>query len=180
MTNYHLRARDIMQTDIATILPDLSVQDAAVLMRHNGVRSLIVEKDTDDDAYGIVTYADIVTKVLAFGFDPAEVSVAEVMTKPLVVVNPSLKLDLVARLFAKHNIGHAPVLDNHKLVGVVSMTDLVVEGIPDPAEARLALPTRRMRSLPAPTVKAPAAAKPTGRAGRAKTKSKARARHASN
>ena len=132
MANYNLRVRDIMQTDVATILPELTVQDAATLMRHNGVRSLIVEKDSEDDAYGLITYADIVTKVLAHGFDPAEVRVDEVMTKPLIVVNPSLKVEMVARLFAQHRVGHAPVLDDHRLVGIVSMTDLVVEVITEP------------------------------------------------
>lgn len=168
MVHYHLRARDIMQTDIATILPDLTVQDAAVLMRHHGVRSLIVEKDTDDDAYGIITFVDIVSKVLAYGFDPAEISVAEVMTKPLVVLNPSLKADLIAKLFAKNKIGHAPVIENHKLVGMVSMTDLIVEVIPDPANVRLALPERKIRSLPAP--KATPAKKSTKRPQKAKAR----------
>lgn len=133
MTNYHLTARDIMQTEIATILPELTVQDAAALMRHHGVRSLIVEKDSDDDAYGLITFADIVSKVLANGFDPAEVRVDAVMTKPLIVVNPSLKVELIARLFANHRIGHAPVIENHTLIGIVSMTDLVVEVISEPA-----------------------------------------------
>ena len=133
MTNYHLTARDIMQTEIATILPELTVQDAAALMRHNGVRSLVVEKDAEDDAYGLITFADIVSKVLARGFDPAEVRVDEVMTKPLIVVNPSLKVELIARLFANHRIGLAPVLENHQLIGIVSMTDLVVEVINEPA-----------------------------------------------
>lgn len=131
MSNYSLRARDIMHTDMATILPELTVQDAAMLMRHHGTRSLIVEKETDDDAYGIVTYADIVDKVLAYGFDPAEVRVDEIMTKPLIVVNPSLKVEMIARLFAHNNIGHAPVIEDHKLVGMVSMTDLITEVIPD-------------------------------------------------
>ncbi len=133
MANYHLRARDIMQTEVATVLPELTVQDAAALMRHNGVRSLVVEKDTEDDAYGLITYADIVTKVLAQGFDPAEIRVDEIMTKPLIVVNPSLRVEMVARLFAQHKVGHAPVIEDHKLVGIVSMTDLVVEVITEPA-----------------------------------------------
>jgi CBS domain-containing protein len=133
MTNYDLRARDIMQTEIATVLPELTVQDAAALMRHHGVRSLIVEKETDDDAYGLVTYADIVTKVLAYGFDPADVRVDDIMTKPLIVVNPSLKVEMIARLFAHHHIGHAPVIEDHQLVGIVSMTDLIVEVISEPA-----------------------------------------------
>lgn len=133
MANYHLCARDIMQTEVATVLPELSVQDAAALMRHHGVRSLVVEKDSDDDAYGLITYADIVTKVLAHGFDPAEIRVDEIMTKPLIVVNASLKVELIARLFAHHRVGHAPVIEDHKLVGIVSMTDLVVEVITEPA-----------------------------------------------
>jgi CBS domain-containing protein len=132
MANYNLRARDIMQTDVATILPELTVQDAAALMRHHGVRSLIVEKESDDDAYGIVTYADIVDKVLAYGFEPAEVRVDEVMTKPLITVNPSLKVEMIARLFAHSNIGHVPVIEDHRLVGIVSMTDLITEVITEP------------------------------------------------
>src|SRR5512144_1066445 len=107
MANYNLPARDIMQVDLATVLPELTVQDAAALMRHHGVRSLIVEKESDDDAYGLITYADIVSKVLAQGFDPAEVRVDEVMTKPLIVLNPSLKVEMIARLFSQHHIGHA-------------------------------------------------------------------------
>ena len=133
MANYHLCARDIMQTEVATVLAELSVQDAAALMRHQGVRSLVVEKDSDDDAYGLITYADIVTKVLAHGFDPAEIRVDEVMTKPLIVVNASLKVEMIARLFAHHRVGHAPVIEDHRLVGIVSMTDLVVEVITEPA-----------------------------------------------
>lgn len=129
MANYQLSAKDIMQVHVATILPDLTVRDAAYVMKTNGVRSLIVEKEGDDDAYGIITYSDIVGKVLAFGFDPAEVTVAEIMTKPLVVLNPSLKVEMVARLFVNSNIGHAPVIEDHNLVGVVSMTDLIVEVI---------------------------------------------------
>jgi CBS domain-containing protein len=132
MANYHLCARDIMQTEVATVLPELSVQDAAALMRSQGVRSLVVEKDSDDDAYGLITYADIVTKVLAQGFDPAEIRVDEVMTKPLIVVNPSLKVEMIARLFARFKVGHAPVIEDHRLVGIVSMTDLVVEVITEP------------------------------------------------
>jgi CBS domain-containing protein len=132
MANYNLCARDIMQTEVATVLAELSVQDAAALMRHQGVRSLVVEKEADDDAYGLITYADIVTKVLAHGFDPAEVRVDEVMTKPLIVVNASMKVEMIARLFAHHKVGHAPVIEDHRLVGIVSMTDLVVEVITEP------------------------------------------------
>ncbi|MBI3360418.1 MAG: CBS domain-containing protein [Chloroflexi bacterium] len=129
MANYDLRAKDIMQTEIASVPPETTVQDAAIRMKREGVRSLIVERADPDDAYGIVTYSDIVAKVLAWGMEPAEVTVEEIMIKPLVVVNPNLKVEHIARLFAQTGIGHAPVISEHKLVGVISKTDLIVEVI---------------------------------------------------
>ena len=133
MANYHLKAQDLMQTEVVTILSDLSVADAALMMKHHGIRSLIVEKDSDDDAYGLISYSDIVGKVLAYGLDPAEVTVAEVMTKPLVVINSTLSVQNIAALFARTGIGHAPVIADHKLLGIISKTDLVVEvvAVPD-------------------------------------------------
>ena len=127
MANYHLRARDIMQVEIAAVPPETTVRQAAIRMKREGVRSLIVERADPDDAWGIVTYSDIVAKVLAWGMDPAEVTVEEIMIKPLVVVNPNLKVEYIARLFAQTGIGHAPVISEHKLVGVISKTDLIVE-----------------------------------------------------
>src|SRR3990172_1080581 len=121
-----------MQTDIARVLRELTVRDAAALMRQQGVRSLIVEKESEDDAYGIITYADIVNKVLALGMEPAEVRVDEIMTKPLIVVNPTWKVETVAQLFANNNIGHAPVIEDNKIIGMVSMTDLITEVITEP------------------------------------------------
>ncbi len=118
-----------MQVEVASVPPETTVQAAALRMKREGVRSLIVERSGPDDPYGIVTYSDIVSKVLALGMDPAEVSVEEIMVKPLVVVNPSLKVEHVARLFAQSGIGHAPVISGHRLVGVISKTDLIVEVI---------------------------------------------------
>jgi CBS domain-containing protein len=127
MANYDLRARDIMQVEIASVPPETTVLQAALRMKREGVRSLIVERANPDDAFGIVTYSDIVSKVLAWGMEPGEVTVEEIMVKPLVVVNPNLKVEHVARLFAQTGIGHAPVISEHRLVGVISKTDLIVE-----------------------------------------------------
>lgn len=133
MANYDLRARDIMQVEIATILGDLSVADAVRQMRIEGVRSLIVERRDRSDPYAIVTYSDIVSKVLAEGKDPEHVTVDSIMTKPLITIPPDMKVEFIARLFRQHGIGHAPVLECGELLGMVSMTDLITEII---AESR--------------------------------------------
>ncbi len=133
MANYDLCARDIMQVEVATILGDLSVADAVRQMRIEGVRSLIVERRDRSDPYAIITYSDIVGKVLAEGKDPEHVTVDSIMTKPLITIPPDMKVEFIARLFRQHGIGHAPVLECGELLGIVSMTDLVTEII---AESR--------------------------------------------
>lgn len=131
MANYTLQARDIMQVEVATILGDMTVSEAASLMRMEGVRSLLVEPRSPEDALGIVTYSDIVHKVLADGRDPDTVEIDGIMTKPLISLEPDLKVQEIARLFKKSRIGHAPVIEADKVVGIVSLTDLVTEVITD-------------------------------------------------
>lgn len=134
MANYHLRAGDIMQVEIATILGDLSVAEAARQMLYEGVRSLIVEPRSPTDPYAIITYSDIVNRVLAHKQDPAQITVDAVMTKPLITVPTSMPVEYIARLFREYRIGHVPVTDSGKLVGIVSMTDLVTEIIAETDE----------------------------------------------
>lgn len=118
-------ARDIMTTEVVTISGTATVADAVRKMKACNVRSLIVERSTDEDAYGILTQRDVVYKVVAKGLDPARVEVAEIMTKPLVVVNPSLNVQHVARLLANTGLGRAPVIGEHRLMGVVTLSDIV-------------------------------------------------------
>jgi CBS domain-containing protein len=133
MGNYHLRARDIMHTEVASILDDGTIEEAASLMRLEGVRSLIVVPHHSDDSYGIITYADIISKVLAEGRDPGRVRVDEVMTKPAITIPPGMEVKHIARLFRQTRIGHVPIVDGNKLLGIVSMTDLITEVINEPA-----------------------------------------------
>ena len=94
------------------------------MMKQKQQRDLVVEPRSKEDAYGIVTEADIVYKVAAFGKDPNEVQVHEIMTKPCIVVNPDLSVEHVARLFSNHHLRRAPVIKG-ELLGVVSVTDIM-------------------------------------------------------
>lgn len=129
VAKYDLCARDVMQVEIATILGDATVSSAAATMRLEGVRSLIIVPRHDSDPYAIITYSDIVHKVLSEGRDPDQVLVHEIMTKPVVTVPPEMKVEYIARLFRQMGIGHVPVMDCGNLVGIVSMTDLITEVI---------------------------------------------------
>jgi CBS domain-containing protein len=131
--NYHLTAGDIMQTEVETILGDLTVQEAATLMRFAGTRSLLVIPRQEGHPYGIVSYSDIVYRVIAEGKDPRRTRIDEITTTPALAVRPDDNVQKISSLFRKHGIGHAPVVDEHgKLIGIISMTDLVTEVITEP------------------------------------------------
>jgi CBS domain-containing protein len=123
------RAKDIMTKDVVTVDGSTTVADAVKLMKEKGVRALIVDRRGEDDAYGIVTQRDVVYRVVAERRDPKMVKVHEIMTKPLVVVNPDLDVVYVARLMAQQKLSRAPVLAEHKLQGVISVTDIINKGM---------------------------------------------------
>ena len=118
-------AKDIMTTQVVTIDGNDTVAAAVAKMKQEGTRSLIVERRDESDAYGIVTYRDVAYQVVAAGKDPNEVRVHEIMSKPLVVVNPDLDVKYVARLFANMGLSRAPVIAEHTLSGIVSVSDIV-------------------------------------------------------
>ena len=122
---YALRAQDIMTPAPEVISSKGTAADAIHTMRAKHIRSLIVDRDDETDAYGIITYSDLVNKVFAQKLDPAKVPIAEITSKPLIVINPNLRVEYVAQLFAKAHVSHAPVFSEHKLIGVISKTDLV-------------------------------------------------------
>lgn len=121
-----MKASEIMTQDVVTIRGSATVADAVTLMKDKKLRSLVVDRRTDDDAYGIVTETDIVYKVAAFGIDPKTVRVYEIMTKPCIVVNPDLEVEYVARLFANTRIRRAPVIKD-SLLGVISISDILTK-----------------------------------------------------
>jgi CBS domain-containing protein len=119
-----MKAVDIMTKEVITIRGSATVAQAVSLMKEKGLRALIVERRHDQDAYGIVTETDIVYKVAAFGKNPKNVRVYEIMTKPCIVINPNLGVEYVARLFANTGIRRAPVITD-KLLGIISVTDIL-------------------------------------------------------
>jgi CBS domain-containing protein len=119
-----MKASDIMTREVVTIRGSATVADAINLMKQKGLRALIVDRRTDEDAYGIVTETDIVYKVAAYGKDPKTLRVYEIMTKPCIVVNPELAVEYVARLFANTGIRRAPVIKGD-LLGIISVSDIL-------------------------------------------------------
>ncbi|BAZ10004.1 hypothetical protein NIES4071_18180 [Calothrix sp. NIES-4071] len=119
-----LRAADIMTHDVATVRSSATVSEAVKLMKARDWRALIVERRHPQDAYGIITNSDIISKVVAYGKNPSKVRVYEIMTKPCITVNPDLGVEYVARLFADNHLLQAPVIQG-ELIGIVSASDII-------------------------------------------------------
>ena len=119
-----MKAEQIMTKDVVTIRGSATVAEAVQKMKEKGLRALIVEPRNETDPYGMVTETDIVYKVAAYGHDPKQMRVYEIMTKPCVVVNPELGVEYVARLFAQTRIRRAPVIKGG-LLGIISVSDIL-------------------------------------------------------
>jgi CBS domain-containing protein len=119
-----LTAKEIMTTEVITVKESAWVAEAIGLMKRNNIHTLVVEPNGPDDAYGIISEADIAYKVIAPAKDPKAMTVGDIMTKPCIVVNPDLGVEYVARLFANTHIHKAPVIQE-ELLGIVSTTDIV-------------------------------------------------------
>ena len=119
-----MKAEEIMTKNVITIKGSATVAEAVKLMKENKLRSLIVERRTEIDPYGMITETDIIYKVAAYGKDPQQMRVYEIMSKPCITVNPDLGVEYVARLFANTRIRRAPVIKG-SLLGIISVSDIL-------------------------------------------------------
>lgn len=124
-----VRVRDVMRHDIDIISGMTTIRDALLQMEHIKNKMLIVDKRHDDDEYGVVLISDIAHHVLSQNKSPDRVNVYEIMTKPIVSVDAAMDIRYCSRLFERLKLSRAPVMDNGKLVGVVSLTRMVLHGI---------------------------------------------------
>jgi CBS domain-containing protein len=119
-----LRAIDLMTSNAAKIRATATVAEAVQQMKEHACRSLIVDRENEQDSYGILTETDILYKGVALGKNLETTLVAEIMTKPCIVVDPAATVEEVAQLFAEHRLLRAPVIQDQQ-VGMISVSELL-------------------------------------------------------
>ena len=110
-------------TDVASITPDATVLDAANLMNQRRIGALCVVKG--GDLVGVFTERDILNRVISAGLDPARTKVVDVMTTSVITCGFKGRTDDCAAVMSHKHIRHLPVVDDGKLVGMVSTGDLM-------------------------------------------------------
>ena len=123
--------RDCMKTDVTEVDGRMDVLSAMKVMKKVGATSLIVKRRDEADEYGMLLFSDIAKKVIGADKAPERVNVHEIMAKPVITVRPDMHIRYCARLFENFGIGHAPVEEDGKIVGIVSYYRLVLYGLKD-------------------------------------------------
>ena len=130
---YFMKSRDKRQTPLNEIFekgeaihsvgPDTPVTECVRLMTAGKIGALIVMDG--DRLIGIFTERDALNKVLAGGRDPRNTKVSEVMTTNVKLTHPNDGVDACLRLMTDKRIRHLPVMENDKIIGLISIGDLV-------------------------------------------------------
>ena len=124
-----VRVRDVMKPDFDMVDGMLTVNDALKEMSNVETKCLVVNKRSDNDEYGLVLISDIAKQVLAKDRSPERVNIYEIMSKPVLTVDPDMDIRYCARLFETFNLSRSPVIEDGLVVGIVSFTDMVIKGL---------------------------------------------------
>ena len=113
--------KDIMTRKVRTIGSDASIKEAAKAMVRWEIGALVIMAGSKP--VGIITEGDI-SRSVARGHDP-DATVGSLKKKSLITVSPAEKVEVAARIMSEAGIKKLPVMENHKLVGIVTQTDIV-------------------------------------------------------
>lgn len=119
------RLSDVMQPSVLTISFTATAAEAARLMEERDIGCLIV---TDGGGVvGILTERDLLRKVMAQGREARHIRVSDIMTDDVLTASPATPLGRAVSLMAEKRIRRLPVVENGRLVGIVTATDILVE-----------------------------------------------------
>jgi CBS domain-containing protein len=119
-----MNIREVMTSDPRTVGPEDSLQAAAQVMREEDTG--VVPVVENGRLVGLVTDRDIVVRAVAQGMPPTE-RVGLIATKEIEAVTPDLSTKDAARIMAEHQVRRLPVVEEGRLVGIVSLGDLAVK-----------------------------------------------------
>jgi len=115
--------KEIMNTDVKTIGPDATIQEAAKRMDELNIGCFVVTEN--DHMAGIITERDLLKKVVAKAKDSSRLKVKDVMVKRVIMIDPEADVSDAVDVMNQHGIKKLPVLHGSNLVGIITATDIV-------------------------------------------------------
>lgn len=120
-----MKIKDIMTDQVAFVSPGTTVVEAAQMMQKHDIGAVPVCEG--QNVVGILTDRDIVVRNIAHGMDPSLTPVKDVMSSQVETVGPEMSLTQAAELMSDKQIRRLPVIDNNRIVGMVSLGDLATQ-----------------------------------------------------
>jgi len=117
--------RDVMSKDVKVVRPDSSIREVVATMNKFNIGSIVVVQG--DRPVGIITERDILRRIVEPCLAPETLTARQVMTSPVLTISETTSLDEAAKLMAKKRVKKLPVMTNQKLVGIVTLTDIVTK-----------------------------------------------------
>ena len=119
-----LIVREAMSSPVVTVWENDSTADAASVMKEHGIGAIIVHGG-ESQPVGIITERDLVYRVIAEGKSPSKIKVKEVMSSPLMTVDPEASLDEAMAMMSMNNVRRLGVVYKGSLEGVISDKDII-------------------------------------------------------
>ena len=117
--------RDVMSKDVKVVRPDSSVKEVVATMNKFNIGSIVIVQG--DRPVGIITERDILRRIVEPCLAPETLTARQVMTSPLLTINETASIDEAARLMARRKVKKLPVMNKQKLVGIVTLSDIVTK-----------------------------------------------------
>ena len=114
--------KEVMTKKVVVFNEDDSILDIAKKMKDKGIGSILVTRN--DQAVGIITERDLVDKAVASNLNAKETKAKQIMTTPLISIHSDADINYASKMMNDKNIKKMPVVDDNKLVGIVTQTDL--------------------------------------------------------
>ena len=117
-----IKAEAVMNTKVAVIDENFSAKKAAEIMAQEGVSAIIIT--VKGKAQGILTERDILKRIVAEDKNSRKTKVKDIMSSPLVTIDPSTHLEEAARLMFKNKLKNLPVTHENRLIGLINLQDI--------------------------------------------------------
>jgi len=115
--------RDVMSKDVKVVRPDTTIKEVVATMNKFNIGSIIVMQS--DKPVGIITERDVLRRIIELSLAPETQTARHVMTSPITTINETASIEEAAKLMAKKKIKRLPVINDGKLVGILTYTDIV-------------------------------------------------------
>lgn len=126
-----LTVSEVMITDVYRISPFATLRAALVMMGERRVKSLVVDRRDENDAFGLLSYSHILRTIVAEEGDIDLINVYDVALTPIITVSPELSVRNAAAMMDRYILNRLVVTRQNVLIGLVTMNDIVARIIAD-------------------------------------------------